>query len=133
LTIFSDGGSRGNPGPAASAFLILSDNAVIKAESDFLGKRTNNQAEYEALIAALESAAELGAEEIVCYLDSELVCKHLTGEYKVKNADLRKLWDRVQKLKSRFRSVQFLNVPRSNKYIQEADSIVNEQLDESAK
>jgi ribonuclease HI len=133
LTIFSDGGSRGNPGPAASAFLILSDNAVIKAESDFLGKRTNNQAEYEALIAALESAAELGAEEIVCYLDSELVCKHLTGEYKVKNADLRKLWDRVQKLKSRFRSVQFLNVPRSNKYIQEADSLVNEQLDESAK
>jgi ribonuclease HI len=134
LKVFSDGGARGNPGAAAAAFLFLSeDNVALKAESRFLGKRTNNQAEYEALIAALESAAKLGVEEIVCYLDSELVSKHLTGEYKVKNAELRMLWEKIQKLKGCFKSVRFVNVPRTNKFIQEADSLVNEQLDEATK
>ena len=132
IKVYSDGGARGNPGPAAAAFLILSeDNKVLNAQSQFLGKRTNNQAEYEALIAALEASIQLGAEEIVCHLDSELVCRHLTGEYKVKNVDLRKLWGRVQELKRCFKRVTYLGVPRTNKYIQEADRLVNERLDES--
>jgi len=134
LKVYSDGGSRGNPGPAAAAFLILSeDNKVLNAQSRFLGKRTNNQAEYEALIAALEAALQLGAEEIVCYLDSELVCRHLTGEYRVKNVDLRKLWGRVQELKRCFNRVTYVSVPRTNNYIQEADRLVNEILDEVGK
>jgi ribonuclease HI len=98
-----------------------------------LGKRTNNQAEYEALIAALETAAALGAEEVTCHLDSELVAKHLTGEYKVKNPELRKLWNRAQNLKQCFKQVHFVNVPRTNSYIQEADRLVNQALDAAPK
>ncbi len=131
LKVYSDGGARGNPGPAAAAYIIFGEEGkVLKKGARCLGKRTNNQAEYEALIAALKSAAELGAEEIVCHLDSELVGKHLTGEYKVKNAELRKLWQKVQELKRLFKRASFLNVPRTNKYIQQADKLVNAKLDE---
>jgi ribonuclease HI len=128
--IYSDGGARGNPGPAASAFLILSaDGKILKRDSRCIGKRTNNQAEYEALILALESAANLDGDEVICYLDSELVAKHLTGEYRVRNPELLKLWSRVQMQKDFFKRVQFVNVPRTNIYIQEADRLVNEALD----
>jgi ribonuclease HI len=131
--VYSDGGARGNPGPAASAFLILdAKGQVVKRASRCLGKRTNNQAEYEALIAALEAAVALGGEELTCHLDSELVAKHLTGEYRVKDPELRKLWLKVQQLKSCFRHVRFVNVPRTNGYIQEADRLVNEALDKAA-
>ena len=129
LKIYSDGGARGNPGPAAAAFMILSeDGTVLKSESKFLGKRTNNQAEYEALVAALESAMKLGV-EVTCYLDSELVCKRLTGEYSVKNPELKLLWIKVQELKRCFKHVNFINVPRTNKVIQEVDEMVNKRLD----
>lgn len=130
LTLFSDGGARGNPGPAAAAFMILSENReVIKTEAFYIGSRTNNQAEYEALIAALEFAAVVGAEEVVCHLDSELVTRQLTGEYKVKNAELRQLWRKVQELKTRFSKVSFVNVPRANPQIQTVDALVNDVLD----
>lgn len=132
LDIYSDGGARGNPGPAAAAYLIVAENGEVqKAEARYLGKRTNNQAEYEALIAALESAADLGAEKVVCYLDSELVCKHLTGEYKVKNSELLKLWTKTRELKRCFKQVSFVNVPRTNSFIQEADRLLNVELDEA--
>lgn len=113
LKIYSDGGARGNPGPAAAAYLILTETGeVLKEESRYLGKRTNNQAEYEALIFALETASNLGAEEVLCHLDSELVGKHLTGEYKVKNPELQKLWNKAQQLKRCFKNITFVNVPR---------------------
>ena len=131
LNIYSDGGARGNPGPAAAAYLIVAENGVVqKAEARYLGKRTNNQAEYEALIAALQAASEMGAAEVVCYLDSELVCKHLTGEYKVKNSELQKLWAKTRELKQCFKQVSFVNVPRTNNFIQEADRLLNVELDE---
>jgi ribonuclease HI len=134
LKVFSDGGARGNPGPAAAAFLIFSeDGELVKAESRYLGRRTNNQAEYEALIAALEFAVQLGADDVMCYLDSELVGKHLTGEYSVKNPELRRRWSKVQELKRCFKQARFINVPRTNKYIQEADALVNERLDREGK
>jgi len=134
VNAYSDGGSRGNPGPAAAAFLILGENnEVLKTQSRFLGIRTNNQAEYEALIAALEAAILLGAEETICHLDSELVCRHLTGEYRVKNADLRKLWGKVQDLKRCFKLISYTSVPRTNRYIQKVDQLVNERLDEATK
>ena len=128
--IFSDGGARGNPGPAAIALLIISENnQVLRAKSRYIGSRTNNQAEYEALIAALESAVALGAEEVTCHLDSELVTKQLRGEYAVKNPELRKLWNRVQELTKQLGKVDFINVPRTNSHIQKADKLVNETLD----
>ena len=131
LRIFSDGGSRGNPGPAAIAFLILSDNGqVFMAKSRYVGSRTNNQAEYEALIAALRSALELNAEEVFCHLDSELVKRQVTGEYSVKNSQLRKLWAKVEELRKRFKKASFVSVPRTNIHIQKADALVNEALDQ---
>lgn len=133
LSVYSDGGARGNPGPAAIAFLVLAENGqVLKAGSRYLGKRTNNQAEYEALIAALEAAKAIGTREVTCHLDSEVVAKHLKGEYHVKNPELRKLWMKVQELKQSFGKVSFVNVPRTNSYIQEADTLVNQTLDKAA-
>jgi ribonuclease HI len=127
---FSDGGARGNPGPAAIAFVVLSDKGqVLISNSRFIGLRTNNQAEYEALIAALESAVSLHADEIVCYLDSELVVKHLTEEYTVKNPALKKLWNKAQELNRNFKKVSFISVPRTNRQIQQVDALVNETLD----
>jgi ribonuclease HI len=128
--VFSDGGARGNPGPAAIAFLITSENGeVLMAKSRYIGLRTNNQAEYEALIAALESAVALDAEEVTCHIDSELVTKQLTGEYAVKNRELRKLWNKAQELRKHFKKVSFVNVSRANSQIQKADKRVNETLD----
>ena len=102
-------------------------------KSLFLGSRTNNQAEYEAVIAALESAKALNAEEVISYLDSELVAKQLTGEYTVKNRELRKLWNKVQELKKQFKKISFVNVPRTNNQIQMVDKLVNVTLDAESK
>ena len=97
----------------------------------FLGRHTNNQAEYEALIAALQAAVVFGSNDVVCHLDSELVCKQMTGEYKVKNPDLRKLYNRAIELRRSFRKISFVNVPRTDRFIQKADRLVNERLDET--
>ena len=102
----------------------------MMAKSRYLGSRTNNQAEYEALIAALESAIALHAEEVICHLDSELVVKQLNGEYRVKNSELRKLWRQVQELIRSFTNASFIRVPRTNTHIQKADALVNNALDE---
>jgi ribonuclease HI len=104
VEIFSDGASRGNPGVSAIAFMILSaDGQLLTRHTKYVGVRTNNQAEYGALIADLESASELHIQEVVCHLDSELVVKQLRGEYRVRNSVLKRLWLRVQELKKHFR------------------------------
>jgi ribonuclease HI len=128
--IYSDGGARGNPGPAAIAFRALSESEqIVNAGSSFIGVKTNNQAEYEALIMALEFVITLNAEEVVCHLDSELVTKQLNREYRVKNADLLKLWNKVQAIKRNFKKITFKHVPRSNMEIQKVDALVNKTLD----
>ena len=81
------------------------------------------------MIAALELAISLGAQEVLCHLDSELVVKQVTGEFRVKNRELKKLWNKVQELCQRFGKISFVNVPRTNMYIQKADALVNEALD----
>ena len=131
LMLYSDGGARGNPGPAAIAYLALTETGeVIKADSRFIGVNTNNQAEYNALIAALEFAISIKIEEVVCYLDSELVGKQLKGEYSVRNSELQKLWRKAQELKRCFKKISFVNVLRTNTYIERADALVNKTLDE---
>ena len=131
LMVFSDGGARGNPGPAAVAFIALNAEGVaVQADACYLGVRTNNQAEYEALLMALKFAAEYNAQEVVCHLDSELVAKQLNGEYTVKNLELQKLWRQVQELRENFKKISFVNVPRSNPCIARADALVNRTLDE---
>lgn len=105
---------------------------MLATNSRYIGLSTNNKAEYKALIAALESAATFRAEELVCHLDSELVTKQLTGEYTVKNPELREMWQKVQTLKTSFKHVKFVNVPRNHDIIQKVDKLVNRTLDAEA-
>jgi ribonuclease HI len=131
LRIFSDGGSRGNPGFAAIAFVVQSEKECIqRTYSQFIGINTNNQAEYKALIAAMQFVSNK-AEEITCYLDSELVVKQVNGEYSVRNTKLRSLWEKVQDLRLCFKKTTFISVPRTNVYIQRADALLNIKLDEN--
>ena len=132
--IYSDGGARGNPGPAAIAFIALNEKGgTVKSDSSFIGVHTNNQAEYKALLMALKFASEQKVQEIVCHLDSELVVKQLNGEYTVKNYQLKKLWQSVQELKVCFIKICFVYVPRSNFQIQRADELVNRTLDDQTR
>lgn len=132
LLLYSDGGARGNPGPAAAAYVALENAQIIKADARFLGIRTNNQAEYEALTMALEYAVSVGAEEVVCYLDSELVARQMKGEYSVKNLELRRLYLKAHALRVKFKKAEFYNVARTQIFIQKADALVNKTLDEQA-
>jgi ribonuclease HI len=130
IFIFSDGGARGNPGPAAIAFVATTESGVtVKAESKYIGNHTNNQAEYQALLLALKFVAQQKIPEVTCYLDSELVERQLNGKYTVKNYELKKLFAQVQILKSSFKQICFINVPRTHPMIQMADSLVNKTLD----
>lgn len=130
IKIYSDGASRGNPGISAIAFIIIAeDGKLLKKYSKYVGIRTNNQAEYQALISGLEAASKLTDQEVACYVDSELVVKHLNGEYKVRNPKLKTLWSRVQELKQEFRRIKFTNVPRTDKHIKHVDELANQALD----
>ena len=132
--VYSDGGARGNPGSAAIAFLALDEqNEAVTTDSKFIGVRTNNQAEYEALLLALEFAVNFGAKEVVCHLDSELVVKQLNGQYAVKSPELQLLWRKVGALKKCFRKIRFVNVPREHLQIQRADAMVNAVLNQQEK
>jgi len=130
LKVYSDGASRGNPGISAIAFMIMTkDGRLLKRYSKYVGIRTNNQAEYEALISALESASELTDQEVACYMDSRLVVKHLNGEYQVRNSKLKTLWLKVQELEQKFHRITFKSVPRTDPHIKHVDRLANQALD----
>ena len=130
LRVYSDGASRGNPGPSAIAFTVVgAGGEILKRYSEYVGVRTNNQAEYEALISALEFASGLPSEEIVCHMDSELVVKQLNGEYRVRSSKLEILWLKVHELKQKFQKISFIHVPRTDTYIQVVDRLANQALD----
>lgn len=126
---YTDGGARGNPGPAAIGAVIREADGTTHRIKNYLGFATNNQAEYRALLAALHKAAELDADEVTCYLDSELVVKQLKGEYRVKDPELGRLFLQVLKLIKRFQSISFHHVRREHN--KEADALVNQALDEA--
>jgi ribonuclease HI len=128
LLINTDGGARGNPGPAGIGAVLKSETGEVLAEvSEFIGRATNNQAEYKAVISALEKAKELGGTELHFLLDSELVVKQLNHEYKVKNAELAPLFLRIHNLAQSFRTVSYQHVRREmNK---EADKLANLAMD----
>ena len=129
LRIHTDGASRGNPGDAAYAFVLVRPDGEVIEEAECLGQMTNNQAEYTALIRALERALELGAEHrVLVHSDSELMVKQMRGEYRVKNEELRDLYEQAQELTHRFRGpVTFQHVRRSQN--SRADALCNEALD----
>lgn len=131
LISFSDGGARGNPGPAGiGAVLYNEKNELLEELSFYLGETTNNQAEYRALIMALEKAQALGATEMECYLDSELVVKQLNREYKVKNQDLAPLFLKVHNISLAFKKISFHHVPREKNSV--ADGLANRAMDRKA-
>ena len=134
LQTYTDGGARGNPGPAAIGVLICDDQGEILVEHcEVIGEATNNVAEYRALIEGMKRARDLGATELDCYLDSELVVKQLRGEYKLKNYNMQKLFDEVQKERRKFQSVSYTHLRREEKQLPRADQLVNFALDEAAR
>jgi ribonuclease HI len=127
--LFADGGSRGNPGPSASGFIILDmEDTVLVDKGVYLGVTTNNQAEYTALKLGLEEAARLGIRRVHVYLDSLLVVNQMTGVFKIKNQDLWPIHDAIKKLLPQFEEVHFSHVPREFNKL--ADAAVNRALDE---
>ena len=129
LQIFTDGGSRGNPGPSASGYVILAeDDTVLEAGGEYLGITTNNQAEYQAVELGLQRAAKYQPRNIEFFIDSELVVKQINGEYKIKNRDLWPIHSRIKELAASFDKVGFTHVRREFNKL--ADSEVNKILDQ---
>ncbi len=128
ITIFSDGAARGNPGPSAAGVAAVdAAGRVVVEYSRYLGKGTNNQAEYQGLIAALLIAESLGPVSIRLCLDSELVVRQMTGEYRIRNAGLKPLHARASALLGRLGGVTITHVAREANAI--ADRLANEAID----
>ncbi|MDO8626058.1 MAG: ribonuclease HI family protein [Candidatus Magasanikbacteria bacterium] len=132
LTTFTDGGARGNPGPAALGVVIKNESGVIlSAYGEYLGSQTNNFAEYSALLSALNRAHQLGATEVACVLDSELIVKQMNRIYKVKEPTLQKLFIQVYNAAAKFKRVSYRHILRAGNY--EADAEVNKAIDNHVK
>lgn len=130
LHLFTDGGSRGNPGQSAIAY-ILEDpvrGIVLKEFKERIGVETNNVAEYRALIEGLKGAQDFQPNRLICHLDSELVVKQLNGEYRVKMPTLQPFFEEIQALAAELPDVVFTHIPREDNY--RADALVNRALDE---
>jgi len=127
LTIFTDGGARGNPGPAGTGIVIKENGKTIKEYGEYIGVATNNQAEYRALISALESARDMKAEEVNIFMDSELIVKQVKGQYKVKHPGLAPLFLKLYNLRTGFKKFSITHVRREKN--KEADALVNRAID----
>ncbi len=133
VRIYSDGGARGNPGPAGSGAVVKfvhedgSEGETLAELSEYVGETTNNQAEYRAIIIGLEKARELGAEAVDLYMDSELAAKQIKGEYKVKNPGIALRFLEVHNLLQHFKRVHVRHIPREKNG--EADALVNGAID----
>ena len=126
--IFTDGASRGNPGPAAIGAIIKDEQGTLVARlSQRIGITTNNQAEYRAIIAALEKAIKLGFRQIALRSDSELVVRQLNGRYRVKKATLKPLYQQVKRLQGLLESFTITHIPRQQNI--ETDNLANVALD----
>ncbi len=129
--LYTDGGARGNPGPAACAYVIeAADGTVLDSHGEAIGVATNNVAEYRALVAGLARALELGVDEVEVVSDSELVVKQMRGEYRVKNETLRALSVQAGRLAREIGAVSYRAVRRHENEL--ADRLVNEALDRAA-
>lgn len=129
VDIFTDGGARGNPGPAGIGVVIKHNGKTIEEYRKFLGEATNNQAEYEGVHHALLQAKKLGVTEIAFYLDSELVVSQLKQEFKIKNEILGKIFIKIWNLSQHFKKISYQWIPREQN--DEADKLVNQAIDEA--
>lgn len=131
LIIYTDGGARGNPGPAGVGVVVCdgeNENKILATHKKYLGQTTNNQAEYKAVVLALEKARELKAEEVEIRLDSELVAAQLNMTFKIKNKDFQDSFIKIWNLRQSFKKTTFKYVPREQNRL--ADKLVNQAIDE---
>jgi ribonuclease HI len=126
-TLYTDGGARGNPGPAGIGAVLTMQGQQPISCSEYIGETTNNQAEYRALLQGLELAQKQGVTHLACFLDSELIVKQLRGEYRVKHPELKPIYDSVVALAKVFDAVSYEHVPRAKNKL--ADKLVNEAID----
>jgi ribonuclease HI len=132
VKLYGDGGSRGNPGPSASGFVVMDmGGQIVVKKGIYLGITTNNQAEYQSLKLGLEEARQIGARTVHVYMDSLLVINQMRGIFKVKNRDLWPIYAAIKEIAAGFKQVTFTHVPRELNKL--ADAAVNETLDEVAK
>jgi ribonuclease HI len=129
VKIYVDGAARGNPGPAASAFLLLHNDSIIYDDSVFNGTMTNNTAEYIAIINALKAAERFSRGHLQVYSDSKLAIQQINKKWKINYPHLSKLCNQVYKLREKYEKVEFFHIRRSNQFIQKCDKLCNELLD----
>ncbi len=130
IRLYTDGGARGNPGPAAIGVVVCdADDRVLQEHQEFLGVATNNQAEYTAVIQGLEIARRYGHEEIRVITDSELLVRQIEGRYEVRNGEIRRLHASLRDGLRAFSRVEFEHRPRRTGRLARADDLVNEELD----
>ncbi|MBO4568568.1 MAG: ribonuclease HI family protein [Candidatus Methanomethylophilaceae archaeon] len=127
--VYTDGGSRGNPGKSAYGVVVTSDGKIVCEASEYLGVHTNNYAEYRGLIAGISKVLELKGRKAEFVMDSQLVIRQMTGQYKVKSPDMARLHDDACALASLIPEVSFRNVRRSEELLPRADALVNRTLD----
>lgn len=127
IQLYTDGGSRGNPGPAAYAFLVYDGRKKLFEEAKKLGTTTNNVAEYTAVLEGLRKAWEFG-DEVEVFSDSELVVRQLNGEYKTKKPHLKDLHYKLKEAESRFKKVTYAHRPREDPMQMQADELVSKAL-----
>lgn len=127
--LYTDGGARGNPGPAGIGYVLTLEDGREMTGQEYIGTATNNQAEYKALLAGMKRASDEGVQELECKLDSELVVRQMTGEYRIKDVDLKPLAEQVKTLAAAFTQVSFGHVRREHN--KQADTLVNRAIDEA--
>ena len=127
IHLYTDGGSKGNPGAGSIGIVICTDsNEILHEYSECIGHCTNNQAEYKALIKGLDLSAKYTRGEVVCFSDSELLVKQMNGEYRLRNDALRELFHEVNKNAGVFKSITYQHVNRNHQRIQRADKLLND-------
>ena len=126
VSVYVDGAARGNPGPAGAGVVLKEGNKTVKTAYKYLGDTTNNIAEYSALIAGLQEATILGYKNIEINLDSELVAKQLRGDYRVKNSNIKPLFEKAAALINNFTNIKIIRIDRSDN--KEADKLANKAI-----
>jgi ribonuclease HI len=130
LRVYTDGGSRGNPGPSAFAVIVTDDSGkILKEYARYIGRNTNNYAEYQGAINGLKEAKAAGADEVEMVMDSELVVRHVNGQYACKASNLVPLLEEVRRQMAGFKKATFHHVRRENPMVSRADSLLNGELD----
>ena len=129
LKIYTDGAARGNPGPAAYAFMFVHDDAIIHKGFGYIGTATNNTAEYKAIINALKVAEKFHRGRLQIFSDSNLAVQQINKKWRINYPHLSKMCSKVYQLREKYEKVEFFHVSRKNPYIQKCDELCNTQLD----